>query len=138
MGTTPLIWAELGQVFAECALSFHLQVSCHFHQDFLNFMLSCCVDVPFSRFNHQHSSQLVMVEPKLIIELQQGDVMMFPSSLIMHRNTPPHRKNWLLVNFKAGTLLAPLNYLASVIVGMATPMDPNLTAIDSLSSWQLL
>ncbi|EJD36430.1 hypothetical protein AURDEDRAFT_31201, partial [Auricularia subglabra TFB-10046 SS5] len=64
------------------------QVRCLLHRDSQNFKPGVCTLLTCGRFDHTRSGHFIMVEPKVILELKNGDVLLFLSSLITHGNAP--------------------------------------------------
>lgn len=61
---------------------------CDWHRDSRNLVWGICAVGAFGQFNHRTSAQLLLKEPRLIIELKRGGVVFFPSGSITHRNAP--------------------------------------------------
>ncbi|KZV83199.1 hypothetical protein EXIGLDRAFT_598006, partial [Exidia glandulosa HHB12029] len=63
-------------------------VRCWLHRDCLNFPPGVCPIFILGNFDHRISAQLIIVEPKVIIELMHGDLFIMLSSLLTHSNAP--------------------------------------------------
>ena len=46
----------------------------------------------FGNFAHEEGAQLVLRELKLVVELRPGDLIIFPSGTITHKNLPLARE----------------------------------------------
>ncbi|KZV85178.1 hypothetical protein EXIGLDRAFT_571457, partial [Exidia glandulosa HHB12029] len=90
---------KLQDVFGPAASKFNLpfaahtfnlgpHVQCLLHRDSLNWPRGICPVIVFGNFDHTTSGQFIMVEPKVVLELQHGDVFIFLSSLLTHGNAP--------------------------------------------------
>lgn len=60
------------------------------HRDPQNLAGGICAIGAFGRFDHRVSGHLILVEPKLIIEMKHGDVVVIPSAAVTHCNSPLH------------------------------------------------
>lgn len=58
------------------------------HRDCANLAWGQCVIFVTGRFNHEKGGHLLLREPKVIMELQRGDIAFIPSAVITHRNLP--------------------------------------------------
>lgn len=58
------------------------------HRDIHNFLLAWCAVIAGGPFPYTEGGQLVLHEYKLIVELQPGQMCLFPSALITHCNIP--------------------------------------------------
>ncbi|KAL5526826.1 hypothetical protein ACEPAF_8552 [Sanghuangporus sanghuang] len=74
--------------FFSMALNLGGEVATCWHRDAKNLFFGlCCVGV-FGCFDWRNSGQLMLKEVKVIIELRPGDVVLFPSAALTHRNAP--------------------------------------------------
>ncbi|KZV89330.1 hypothetical protein EXIGLDRAFT_569218, partial [Exidia glandulosa HHB12029] len=74
--------------FAAHTLNLGPFVQCWFHRDSRNFILGICPVVVLGRFNPETSGHFIMVEPKIVMELRPGDVLLMMSALITHGTAP--------------------------------------------------
>ncbi|PVF91247.1 hypothetical protein CPB86DRAFT_719825 [Serendipita vermifera] len=58
------------------------------HRDIGNLSYGLCSVTPMGKFDHTTGGHLVLDELKVIMELRPGDLVLFPSALITHWNTP--------------------------------------------------
>ncbi|KAL5536492.1 hypothetical protein ACEPAF_314 [Sanghuangporus sanghuang] len=80
--------ALLKSQFSSMALNLGGEVATCWHRDAKNLSFGlCCVGV-FGCFDWRNSGQLMFKEAKVIIELRPGDVVLFPSAALTHRNAP--------------------------------------------------
>ena len=52
------------------------------HTDAKNLVFGICAIIPLGLFNAKTSAHLILIEPKVIIELRPGDVFFFPSAIL--------------------------------------------------------
>lgn len=81
--------------FAAHAFNLGPFVECWWHRDARNYILGVCPVVMLGAFNHRTSGQLILVEPKVVIELRRGDLFFLMSSILTHGTAPltgPHRE----------------------------------------------
>lgn len=73
-----------------CALTINMgpQTVCLPHRDYWNLAYGTCPIGVLGPFDHRTGGQLILHEPKLIIELRRGDVMFIPSAAVTHENAP--------------------------------------------------
>lgn len=90
---------KLGDVFGPGAKEFNLpfaahtfnlgpQVRCWLHRDSQNWPPGICPVLVRGDFDHTRSAQMILVEPKIVLELRSGDLFIMLSSLITHGNAP--------------------------------------------------
>ncbi|EJD33859.1 hypothetical protein AURDEDRAFT_76635, partial [Auricularia subglabra TFB-10046 SS5] len=90
---------DLQSVFGPGAASFNLPfaahtlnlgpaVCCLLHHDAQNWPQGICPAMAVGKFDHTRSGQFIMEEPKVVLELKSGDIILFLSSLITHGNAP--------------------------------------------------
>lgn len=58
------------------------------HRDYGNISYGLCAVAVFGQFDHAAGGHLVFDDLKLIVEMRHGDVVLFPSALFLHWNTP--------------------------------------------------
>lgn len=92
--------------FSATSINLDGKVSTEFHTDTKNLATGLCAICVFGLFDHRKSAQLVMKEPKVILEVKRGDVVFIPSALITHCNLPlgDKEKRYSLVFYTAGGL----------------------------------
>ncbi|KAL5523327.1 hypothetical protein ACEPAF_1594 [Sanghuangporus sanghuang] len=74
--------------FSSMALNLGGEVATCWHRDAKNLFFGlCCVGV-FGCFDWRNSGELILKEAKVIIKLRPGDVVLFPSAALTHRNAP--------------------------------------------------
>lgn len=83
----------LSSVFPDspfCALTINMgpQTVCLPHRDYWNLVYGTCPVGVLGSFNHRTGGQMILHEPKLVIELRRGDVMFIPSAAVTHENAP--------------------------------------------------
>ncbi|TCD64619.1 hypothetical protein EIP91_003853 [Steccherinum ochraceum] len=95
-----------GCPFAAASLNLAEQVIAISHLDNQNLVFGVCAIFALGCFNPQTSAQLVLEEPRLIIELGPGDLIFFPSATIHHWNMPmaSHEKRKSFIMYSAGGL----------------------------------
>ncbi|KZP11062.1 hypothetical protein FIBSPDRAFT_678375, partial [Athelia psychrophila] len=73
-----------------CALTINMgpQTVCLPHRDYWNVVYRTCPIGVLGPFNHRTGGQLILHEPKLVIELRRGDIMFIPSAAVTHENAP--------------------------------------------------
>lgn len=64
------------------------QAVSEWHRDCQNLAWGLCAIFVTGRFDHKKHGQLLLREPKVILTLQRGDLVFFPSAVITHRNMP--------------------------------------------------
>ena len=74
--------------FAAHAFNLGPYMECWFHRDSRNFILGICPVLVMGQFDHKRSGHFIMVEPKLVLELRPGDVLLLMSSIITHGTAP--------------------------------------------------
>ena len=74
--------------FAAQSLNIDDQVLAIKHTDLMDLVFGICGILPLGDFNPRTSAQLVLEEPRLIIELRPGDIFFFPSATIHHYSIP--------------------------------------------------
>lgn len=95
-----------GCPFAAASLNLAPQVIAISHLDNQNLVNGVCGIFAFGKFDPTKSAQLVLDEPRLIIELGPGDLLFFPSAAIHHWNLPmaPDERRKSLIMYSAGGL----------------------------------
>ncbi|KAH8076014.1 hypothetical protein BXZ70DRAFT_870183, partial [Cristinia sonorae] len=93
--------------FAAQSLNLAPQALATKHVDRKNLVFGICAILPFGDFNYRTPAQLVLTEPRLIIELGPGDLFFSPSASIHHHSIPmvssnEHRKS--MIWYSAGGL----------------------------------
>lgn len=86
--------------FAAHTLNLGPLTACFWHRDKYNLSFGMCAVCPFGRFDHTRSGHLLLAQPKLMIELRPGDVILFPSAVVTHANLPLQpgdlRMSWVM------------------------------------------
>ncbi|KAF7972052.1 hypothetical protein HWV62_19193 [Athelia sp. TMB] len=77
-----------GSPFNACTINMGPQTVCLPHRDYWNLAYGTCPIGVLGPFNHRAGGQMILHEPKVIIELQRGDVMFIPSAAVTHENAP--------------------------------------------------
>ncbi|TCD62267.1 hypothetical protein EIP91_007125 [Steccherinum ochraceum] len=77
------------------------------HLDSRDLVFGICAILALGKFDPHHSAQLVLVEPRVIIELGPGDLFLFPSATIRHyslkmASAEEERKSFIM--YSAGSL----------------------------------
>lgn len=74
------------------------------HRDINNYTKKWCSMQAGGRFKYKEGGQLVLHEYRLIIELQPGQLRLFPSALITHCNIPlqPGDEHYSIVLYSSG------------------------------------
>ncbi|KAF7969180.1 hypothetical protein HWV62_28009 [Athelia sp. TMB] len=89
MGINSLLTAVFpGSPFCALTINMGPQTVCLPHRDYWNLAYGTCPIGVLGSFNHRTGGQLILHEPKLIIEVRRGDVMFIPSAAITHENAP--------------------------------------------------
>lgn len=85
-------------------LNINPQVVTKIHRDSGNISYGLCAVAVFGGFDHTKGGHLVFDDLKLIVEMKHGDVVLFPSALLLHWNTPirPHEKRRSIVWWACG------------------------------------
>ncbi|EJD32640.1 hypothetical protein AURDEDRAFT_77553, partial [Auricularia subglabra TFB-10046 SS5] len=74
--------------FAAHTLNLGPYVRCLLHRDAQNWPKGVCPAMALGDFDHTKSGHFIMEEPKVVLELRSGDIILFLSSLITHGNAP--------------------------------------------------
>ena len=76
------------------------------HRDDKNLAPGICVIAALGKFDHRLSGHLILVEPKTILEVKPGDVVIMPSAVITHCNSPlrPGDFRASIVQYTAGAI----------------------------------
>lgn len=74
--------------FASLCLNTGGRVATAEHRDHLNLLPGLCGIFPSGKFNSRRGGHLVLVEAKIVVELAEGDVFLFPSAIFTHYNIP--------------------------------------------------
>jgi len=74
--------------FAALTINMRLQSVTDWHVDARNLVFGICCVVIFSQFDHRRHGHLILKEPKVVVELQRGDVFFLPSGCVTYRNAP--------------------------------------------------
>ena len=78
------------------------------HRDSENLSYGLCVVSAFGDFDWQHGGELMLFEPKVIVQMRPGDSLIFPSAAITHGNLPlsskPGQTRYSLTHYTAGSL----------------------------------
>ncbi|KAH8101604.1 hypothetical protein BXZ70DRAFT_871029, partial [Cristinia sonorae] len=94
--------------FSAQSLNLSLQSLASPHVDLKNLVFGLCCIIPLGHFNGETSAQLVLVEPKVIVELRPGDVFFFPSACIRHYSAslakPEQETRQCMIMYTAGGL----------------------------------
>ncbi|KAF7967033.1 hypothetical protein HWV62_36025 [Athelia sp. TMB] len=77
-----------GSPFNACTINMGPQTVCLPHRDYWNLAYGTCPIGVLGPFNHRTGGQMILHEPKVIIELRRGDVMFIPSAAVTHENAP--------------------------------------------------
>lgn len=95
-----------GSSFAATTVNIGPQAVAHSHTDWGNIAWGTCTDSPFGSYDWTRGGQLILHEPKLILELRPGDVALFPSACIEHENLPIQKgeTRYSVVSYTAGAL----------------------------------
>ena len=75
-------------VFPGITVNFGGQVTCFRHQDLNNLAYGMCAITPLGHFDHTQSAQLVLEEPKVILELPHAATAFIMSAPCTHSNLP--------------------------------------------------
>ena len=75
-------------VFPTAAFNFGPNVWTHKHRDSQNCPFGWCSIQALGNFDHTQGGQLILWEPKLVVDFPSGTVILLPSSIITHSNTP--------------------------------------------------
>ncbi|KAH8094958.1 hypothetical protein BXZ70DRAFT_865144, partial [Cristinia sonorae] len=92
--------------FAAQSLNLAQQAYATKHVDKMNLVFGICAILPFGLYNPRTSAQLVLTEPRLIIEIGPGDLFFFPSATIHHESIPmaAGEKRKSMIWYSAGSL----------------------------------
>ena len=76
------------------------------HRDDKNLIAGICAIVVLGKFNYRISGHLILREPKLILEVKPGDIVVIPSAAITHCNSPlqPGEERMSIVQYTAGAI----------------------------------
>jgi hypothetical protein len=90
--------------FAAATINLGQQSVTDWHLDSKNLVFGLCCIVVFGRFNHRQSAQLILKEPRVVMELRRGDVCFVPSGSVTHRNAPlnPWETRFAMIFYTAG------------------------------------
>lgn len=84
-------------------VNFGPAVCCLPHRDFLNLSFGWCAIIALGTFNHRLGGHVVLDDLKLVVELPPGGLLLLPSALLTHGNTPiqPGEKRMSFTHFTA-------------------------------------
>lgn len=79
---------------------------CLSHIDHSNLATGLCLVCPLGNFNHELGGQIVLQEPRMIVEVPVGGMILFPSAIIAHGNISVEEKETrtAITSYCAGTL----------------------------------
>jgi hypothetical protein len=82
------------------------------HRDPANLATGLCMVVALGDFDSALGGHLVLHEPKAAFEMAEGDVVLFPSSVITHENIPitEHETRLSITAYTAGCLFTWADY----------------------------
>lgn len=75
-------------VYSTVAFNLGRNVTCLFHRDSKDLAYSLCAIHALGEFDHTKGGHLALKEPKLILQFPPGSLILIPSSVITHGNTP--------------------------------------------------
>lgn len=75
-------------VYPAAAFNFGPKVCTFKHRDVLNLPFGFCAIHALGRFNPQKGGHLILWELKLVIEFPPGSLILIPSAILSHSNTP--------------------------------------------------
>lgn len=95
-------------IFSAQSLNLGVRSVASNHLDLNNLVFGLCILIPLGHFDGQKSAQLILQESRTIVELRPGDIFMFPSACIHHRNAPladpKNETRKCMVMYSAGAL----------------------------------
>jgi hypothetical protein len=93
-------------LFTAATINLGQQSVTDWHLNSKNLVFGLCCIVVFGRFNHRQSVQLILREPKVVMELRHGDVCFIPSGSETHHNAPlkPWETHFAMIFYTAGGL----------------------------------
>lgn len=82
------------------------------HVDCRNLVAGICLIAAIGNFNHRTSAHLILREPKAILEVMDGDMVIIPSGSVTHSNSSLKEGEWRmsLVQYTSGALFRRLFY----------------------------
>ncbi|PPQ85142.1 hypothetical protein CVT24_012150 [Panaeolus cyanescens] len=83
-----LKWPFWNSVWLCVTFNFGPNVCCVPHRDFLNLPFGWCCIIALGVFDHTRGGHLVLHDLKLLIEFPPGSLILIPSALLTHANTP--------------------------------------------------
>ena len=95
-----------GTSFAAASINFGPQIECYRHCDWGNFSCGQCSVTSLGDYNPDKGGHLVLWDLGLIVRFPPGSVILLPSALVRHSNTPiaPHERRYSFAQYTSGGL----------------------------------
>ncbi|KII92988.1 hypothetical protein PLICRDRAFT_101289, partial [Plicaturopsis crispa FD-325 SS-3] len=92
--------------FYATTLNMGPQTVCLPHRDFNNLAYGTCGIGALGDFDHRTGGQIILHEPKIILEFRRGDIFFVPSAAVTHENVPikPTETRYSFTMYTAGGL----------------------------------
>ncbi|PBK63577.1 hypothetical protein ARMSODRAFT_990135 [Armillaria solidipes] len=105
-----LNWAN--SIFATATFNFGPHTLCFRHTDSGNLPFGWCAITALSKFDSKRSGHLVLWDLKLVIDFLPGSMILIPSAILKHSNTPISRgeKRYSFMQYSAGGLFRWVDY----------------------------
>ncbi|KAJ7094755.1 hypothetical protein B0H15DRAFT_921728 [Mycena belliarum] len=100
-----LRWNFVGSVFAACTFNFGRAVTTT-HADFANLVWGWCAITALGDFDPDRGGHLILWELRLVVRFPPGSMILIPSALVHHSNTPIglHERRSSFTQYTAGGL----------------------------------
>lgn len=101
-----LVFPVAKSIFPGMSVNFGGKVACYRHRDTNNLAYGICAITPVGRFDHTQSAQLVLEEPRLIVEVPAASTAFIMSSCCTHSNLPlgPEEIRFSFTQYAAGPI----------------------------------
>ena len=77
---------------ASCSCNLGPQTVMPMHRDSENLLFGVCIVSVFGDFDFEEGGELLLYEPKVVLQMGPGDLLIFPSAAITHGNLPLSQK----------------------------------------------
>ncbi|PPR06239.1 hypothetical protein CVT24_000895, partial [Panaeolus cyanescens] len=101
-----LKWTFYNTIWLCATINFGPHVCCLPHRDLLNLPFGWCSIIALGDFDYRKGGHLVLHDLRMIIEFPPGCVVLIPSALLNHANTPlqPGERRMSFTQFCAGSI----------------------------------
>ncbi|KAF7335851.1 hypothetical protein MSAN_02331600 [Mycena sanguinolenta] len=125
-------------VFTCVAFNFGPQVSTTLHRDWTDLAGDMCAVVALGDFDPTTGGHLVLWELRLLVEFPPGSLILFPSALISHANTPvcPGETRSSIVQYNAGPVCRDIRYLQNLLTAIRPDKGRVVNYINKLQNYE--